>query len=63
MFVWLAGASAAITLMAGITPAHSSPSVVTAVGPLSDLSTGANATDGARAQVRAICVGALPDPG
>ena len=57
MFVWLAGASAAITLMAGITPAHSSPSVVTAVGPLSDLSTGANATDGARAQVYAVAPG------
>lgn len=42
---------------AAITPAHSSPSVVTAVGPLSDLSTGANATDGARAQVYAVAPG------
>jgi len=53
----LGGASLAITLMTGISPAMAGPSVVNASGLLSDLSPAANPTDGARAQVYAVAPG------
>ncbi len=57
MLVWLAGASAAVSLTVGAGPAFASPSVVTANRPLTDLSSDANATDGASAQVYAVAPG------
>jgi hypothetical protein len=57
IFVLLAGASAVLTLTAGVSPALAAPSVVTGSGQLSDLSTAANPTDGATAQVFAVAPG------
>lgn len=53
----LAGASIGVTLLGGIAPAYATPSVITASGPLSDLSAAANATDGVQARVYAIAPG------
>ncbi len=53
----LAGLAAAAVLGAGTMPAGAVPSVVTASGPLSDLSGSANATDGAYGQLYAVAPG------
>lgn len=53
----LAAMSVGAALLAGTAPAHASPSVVTAAGPLADLSSAANATDGADARLFAIAPG------
>lgn len=57
MLVLLAGASAALTFAAGVSPALASPSAVTASGPLRDLSSAAEPTDGAIGQVVAVAPG------
>jgi Cu/Zn superoxide dismutase len=56
-FSWLASISAALTLAAGASPAQAAPPVITAAGPLSDLSPAANATDGAKGQLYAVAPG------
>ena len=54
---WLAGISAAATVLLGVPPAAAEPSVVTASGPLTDLQAAAHATDGADAQLFAVAPG------
>lgn len=57
MFGWLGGIAAAVTLTVGMSPVEAAPSTVTAGGPLVDLATAVNATDGARAQLHASAPG------
>lgn len=56
-FGWVAAASVAATLLAGVPSASAAPSVVTAAGPLTDLLPAAHATDGSYARVYAIAPG------
>lgn len=56
-FTLLAGLAAAAVLAAGAVPAGAATSVVTASGPLSDLSAGAHATDGAYGRLYAVAPG------
>lgn len=51
------GAAAVATLAVGAAAAEAAPSVVTAAGPLSDLSSAGNATDGAYGRLYAISPG------
>ena len=53
----MAGLVVAMTLLWGGAPAHAAPSVVTAAGPLSDLSSAVNATDGGQGRLYAIAPG------
>jgi hypothetical protein len=54
---WLAGGATALALTLGAGPALAGPSVVRAAGPLSDLSSGANPTDGAHGRLVAMAPG------
>ena len=56
-FGWLAGLSAAVTLLVGVSPAAAEPSVVTTSGPLTDLLPAAHATDGGQARFFAVAPG------
>ena len=50
---WAAVVSAALALASGPAPASAAPSLVSASGPLADLSAAPNTTDGADAQLYA----------
>lgn len=54
---WVAAASVAVTMLAGVPAAFAAPSVVTSAGPLRDLHPAAHATDGAFARVYAVAPG------
>ena len=54
---WLAGLSAAVTLMGGVPPASAAPSYVAASAPLSDLSPASNGTDGGYGRMYAVAPG------
>lgn len=56
-FAWVAGATLAASLLAGVPSAAAARSVVTAAGPLTDLLPAAHATDGAYARVYAVAPG------
>jgi Cu/Zn superoxide dismutase len=56
-FRWAAVVSAALALASGPAPASAAPSLVSASGPLTDLSAAPNTTDGADAQLYAIAPG------
>ena len=54
---WATVVFVALTVTLGAGPAHAGPSVVTASGPLTDLSAAANPTDGARGRLVAVARG------